>query len=165
LCNANTTDVVCNATDTYLTGSELPFSGNNKIGTYMRWFLKASKTASGTGVPTFNIRFGTGATVTDTARCTWTGATQTSAADDAWFSVIGVIRATGATTVCAGAYEMLHRNGVSGFKNDEGGDVKSATSTAFTSTPAGTQVGLSVNPSTAAVWTFQVISAELTNRP
>jgi hypothetical protein len=60
---------------------------------------------------------------------------------------------------------MQHRNGVSGFKNDETAEVKSATSTAFDSTTANTQAGLSVNPGTAGVWTFQIVTAELANKP
>ena len=162
--NANSTDVVANATDTYLTGSALDVVGNLKIGTIIRWTLGASKTNAGTAVPTYNIRFGAGATITDTARITATGQAQTAATDVAQWNVTAVIRATGATTVAAANIAMMKWNGVAGFKNDEGNVVRTATSTAFDSQVASTKVGLSINPGTAGVWTFQVITAELVNK-
>jgi len=131
----------------------------------MRWRLGATKTAAGTAVPTYNIRFGTGATITDVARITVTGVAQTAQTDAAFFDIVAVIRATGATTVAAGQVALMHANGVSGFKNDEGNSVIGGTSTAFDSTPANTKVGLSINPGTAGVWTFQVVASELANKP
>lgn len=164
LYNSNATDVVANATDTYLTGSDLPFSGNNKIGTIIKWKLFATKTAAGTAVPAYNVRFGTGATVTDVARIATTGVAQTAATDVAEIDIVAVIRATGATTVAAAGINLMHSNGVSGFKNDEGNNITQGTSTAFDSTPASTKVGLSVNPGASGVWTFQVIASELANK-
>lgn len=155
---------MANATDTYLTGSSLDVVGNLKIGTILRWTLGASKTAAGTAVPAYNIRFGTGATVTDTARITVTGVAQTAATDVAQWHVQAVVRATGATTVAAANLAMMKWNGIVGFKNDEGNVVRTATSTAFDSQVASTKVGLSINPGTAGVWTFQVITAELINK-
>jgi hypothetical protein len=125
--------------------------------------LIATKTAGGTAAPTWNIRFGTGATVTDTARVTVTSATQTAAVDQADFDVIAVIRATGATCVAAGAVALHHTTGTAGFKNDEGNFVATATSTAFDVTPASTKAGLSVNNGASATWTFQVIASALEN--
>jgi hypothetical protein len=40
---------------------------------------------------------------------------------------------------------------------------KQALSTGFDSTVASTQVGLSINPGTSGVWTFQVIAANIEN--
>jgi hypothetical protein len=157
--------VVANATDTYLTGSDLTFVGNNKIGTMLKWTLIATKTNAGTAAPTYNIRFGTGATVTDTARITTTGVAQTAATDVAQIDITALVRATGATTVVAAGVNLMHSNGVSGFKNDEGNNITQGVSTAFDSTPANTKVGLSINPGTAGVWTFQVVAAELQNKP
>jgi len=154
---------VATAADTYLTGSSLAISGHLKIGTILRWRMQASKTAAGTGVPTYNLRVGTGATVTDTARCTVTGVAQTAATDSARFDVIGVVRATGATTVICFGIAMVHRNGTAGFRNDETAEVREVTSTGFTSTPAGTVIGLSVVPNTSGVWTFGCIAAVAEN--
>ena len=161
--NANASDVVVNAADTYLTGSVLAVDSHLKAGSIMRWSLIASKTAAGTAVPTWNIRFGTNGSLSDAARITWTGATQTAAVDNAWMNVVAVVRSTGASGVVQGGYRLGHRNGTIGFCNDEPGDAKSALSTGFDLTPSGLQVGLSVNPGASAVWTFQVISAELLN--
>lgn len=131
----------------------------------LRWLLYATKTAAGTAVPTYNVRFGTGATVTDTARITVTGVAQTAQTDVAMFDITAIVRATGATTVVACGVALSHSNGVSGFKNDEGNNVIVGTSAQFDSTPANTKVGLSINPGTAGVWTFQVVSSELCNTP
>jgi hypothetical protein len=154
---------VVDATDTYLTGSDLDISGHLKVGSILRWKLIASKTG-GTGVATWNIRFGDGATLTDVARITVTGPpVQSVATDVADFDVIAVIRQTGATCIAAGAVALHHTNGTAGFKNDEGNHVMQATSTAFDVTPANTKAGISVNSATGATWTFQVIAAELVN--
>jgi len=163
LYNANATDVVANATDTYLTGSALTVSGFIKVGSTLRWSLMASKTVAGTAVPTYNIRFGAGGTLTDTARITTTGVAQTAATDFARIDIVAVVRALGATTVVAGGHCLQHSNGVIGFKNDEGNNIASATSAAFDSTPGSTQAGISINPGAAGVWTFQVVSACLEN--
>jgi hypothetical protein len=154
---------VANATDTYLLGSDLPVSGHLKIGTTMRWRLSATKTSAGTAVPAWNLRFGTGATVTDVGRCTVTGVAQTALTDFAVFDVIAVVRATGATTVVQSTWEFNHSNTTSGFQNAAQEVIRNALSTAFDSTPASTKVGLSVNPGASGVWTFQVIAASLEN--
>lgn len=163
LYNQNSTDVAVAATDTYLTGSSLDISGHLKVGTQFHWKLFASKTASGTAVPTWNMRFGAGATVTDVARCVVTGATQTAQTDTAFFDVVGIIRAVGATCVAQMGLSMVHTVAVSGFKNDETADVKAAVSTGFDVTPANTKVGLSVNSGANGNWTFQVVSAHAIN--
>jgi hypothetical protein len=134
-----------------------------KPGTQLRWECIASKTAAGTGVPTWNIRFGTNGSVADTARVTWTGLAQTAAIDDAHIIINAIVRATGASTVVQGGYRLSKRNGVSGFTNDEPGDVKNAVSTGFDSTPANTVVGISVNNGTAGNWTFHIVAAQATN--
>src|SRR6185369_12991017 len=162
LYNANSTDVTANATDTYITGSDLATPSNLKIGTILKWTLIATKTNTGTAVPSWAVRVGTGATVTDTARVTVTGAAQTAATDVGRFEVVAVVRATGATTIIAVGLEMQHNNGASGFQTVA--VERQATSTGFDATIASTKIGLSVNPGTAAVWTFQVVAAELINR-
>jgi len=134
-----------------------------KIGTTMRWILRATKTAAGTAVPSFNMRFGTGATVTDTARCTVTGSAQTAASDMGSFEVVGVVRATGASCVVQSAWSMYHSGTTAGMMNVKQGLQRQSLSTGFDVTPASTVAGLSVNPGTAGVWTFQVVAAHLEN--
>lgn len=141
----------------------LAISGHLKIGTWMRWRLVATKTAAGTAVPTFNVRFGTGGTVTDTARCVITGTAQTAASDLAHMDVEAVVRATGATTVVCANLEIRHSGTTAGLINVTQGMGKQVTSTAFDVTPANTKAGLSINPGTAGVWTFTSVTAELVN--
>lgn len=155
--------MVANATDTYLTGSALPISGHLKVGTVMKWVLAGTKTAAGTAVPSWNMRFGTGATVTDTARCTVTGSAQTAASDMGIFEVYGVFRSTGATSVVQAHWDMRHSGTTAGMMNVTQGLQRQVLSTSFDVTPASTQVGLSVNPGTSGVWTFHLVSASLEN--
>lgn len=163
LWNANLTNQSINATDNYLTGSNLAISGHIKLGSTMRWRMVAQKTAAGTAVPTFNVRFGTGGTVTDTARCVITGTAQTAASDTAHMTLEAVFRATGASSVVQSALEIRHSGTTAGIVNVTQGMGKVVTSTAFDVTPASTQVGLSINPGTAGVWNFILVTAEAEN--
>lgn len=165
LFNANSTDVVANATDTYLTGSSLLMVNEVQIGTIYRWRLSASKTAAGTGTPVFSLRVGAGATVTDTARSTFTGVAQTAATDVGWFELAAVVRATGATTVLQSVLKMEHKGTTGGMQNAAQTQILQSLSTGFNSTIANTQIGISVNPATAGVWTFQLVTAVVENNP
>jgi hypothetical protein len=161
--NQNATDVVANATDTYLTGSSLAIVNRVQIGTRLRWRLAATKTSAGTAVPAWSMRFGAGATVTDAARCAVTGTAQTALTDFAVFTIDAVLRATGATCVVQSNWQQEHSNTVSGFQNIAQTVIRQALSTGFDVTVASIKAGLSVNPGTAGVWTFQVIEATAEN--
>lgn len=123
----------------------------------------AQKTAAGTAVPTFNVRFGTGGTVTDTARCVITGSAQTAASDTGYITIDAVFRQTGATTILQSAMDIRHSGTTAGMVNVTQGIQRVVTSTAFDVTPANTQVGLSINPGTAGVWNFILVSSEAMN--
>lgn len=159
ICNANATDVVANATDTYLTGSALGIATALKVGTVLRWRLYASKSSAGTATPQWNIRWGAGGTVTDTSRTAFNGLAQTAATDNGYIEIVGVVRATGASTVVQHTYKMVHRLATTGMQSGNV-SVQQAISTGFDSTGAGFKVGISVNPGTSGVWTFQIIDAQ-----
>jgi hypothetical protein len=144
-------------------GSDLAVSGHLKIGSILTWKLAATKTSAGTAVPAWSLRFGTGATITDVARCSVTGVAQTALTDFAVFDITAVVRATGATTIVQSNFEMEHSNTTSGFQNAAQKQIKQSLSTAFDVTPASTKAGLSVNPGTNGVWTFQIVAAKLLN--
>jgi hypothetical protein len=77
--------------------------------------------------------------------------------------VTAIVRATGATCVIQSQWSIYHSGTTAGLVNVTQGLQKQSLSTAFDVTPASTKIGLSVNPGTAGVWTFQVISAFLEN--
>jgi hypothetical protein len=159
--NSNTADVVASAADTYLAGSALQIGGRIQAATYAKFRLRVTKTAAGIVAPVFSVRLGTAGSTADTARTTLTGAAQTAATDtgdieiDVWFTAVG------ASGVVRAEANMLHTSA-----NGAGlGTFQSVlnTSASFDTTTAGLILGLSVNPGSAGVWTFQKVIAELGN--
>jgi len=129
----------------------------------MRWRFSATKTATGTVTPQLILRFGAGATVTDTARCQVTGSAQTAATDTCWIDVEAIIRATGASAVVQSVVRIDHKGGVSGFATLVGPQILQSLSTGFDITTANIKAGISIHPGATGAWTFQLVSAEATN--
>lgn len=162
--NANSTDDIATATDTYLDGSVLALAGRLQVGTILRWKVWATKTAAGTAAPVWSVRFGTAGDVTDTAQCTFTGNAQTAASDSGYWMIDAIVRATGITGVVQAVYAAQFVTG--GF--DGGGaaaPIQAVLSGAFDLTAAALKAGLSVDPGVAGVWTFPFVTAELVNMP
>jgi hypothetical protein len=160
--NANTADVVANAADTYLTGANLAIGGRVQATSFFKWRFRVSKSAAGVVAPTFIIRLGTAGAIGDTARVTFTStAAQTAVTDAGMIEIDGIFTATGASAVMRGDIRMDHTSadgaGMGTFRYQQ------VTSAAFDVTPAATVVGISCNPGTAGVWTFQMISVEADN--
>jgi hypothetical protein len=160
--NANTSDVVANAADTYLTGASLPIAGRLQAGSFFKWRFRATKTAAGIASATFNIRVGTAGTTVDASRCLFTSsAAQTAATDTSMFELDGIFRAVGATAVLSGVIRMDHTAadgaGMGTFR------YLTTLSASFDVTPAGTLIGVSCNPGASGVWTFQNVSIEANN--
>lgn len=158
--NSNTADVVASAADTYLTGSSLAIpSIRQQVGSGFRWRFRATKTAAGVAAATFNIRTGTAGAVGDTSRCLFTAsAIQTAVTDTGWFDLEANFRAIGSSAVLNGIIRMDHTSadavGMGTIRYLQ------TLSSSFDSTPAGTIIGVSCNPGTAGVWTFQLVSVE-----
>lgn len=163
--NANTADITANAADTYLAGGSLGnIAPRLQAGTFLKWRLRATKTAAGTATPIFNIRYGTAGAVGDTARATITAGAQTAATDTAFMEVDGIFRAAGASASLQMTLNMSHTGTTAGFQTSAQPQLLAAVSGAtFDATPAASVIGLSVNPGTAGVWTFQAISVEINN--
>lgn len=167
--NQNTSDVVANAADTYLTGSEIRIPSNRPlaIGARFHWRLGATKSAAGVAAWAFSLRFGTLGTTGDTARLVFTQTTfvQTGVADTGTWEIRAIVRGPiSASCIVAGVMEFQHHLAATGFANSAGGsDAYQVTSSAFDITTAGMIVGLSCNPGAAGVFTFQVISGECEN--
>src|SRR5882672_8803482 len=71
--NWNTADIVANAADTYLTGSNIVVPQHLlQAGATLKWRLITTKTAAGVAAPTWNVRVGTLGTIADASRLLFT---------------------------------------------------------------------------------------------
>ena len=163
LSNANTADVVADAVDTYLAGSSVTVGTRIKVGTRIIWKLAVTKTAAGIVAPIFNVRFGTAGTVADAARHTFTGVAQTAATDVGMIEIMCVVRSVSATGTTSSIFNFEHFNAITGFADKAQAQIIQSTSAAYDNTAAGLIAGLSVIPGTLGVWTFQVVSVDVTN--
>lgn len=160
--SSNTADVTANAADTYLQGGNLLIGGRIQAGSYFKWRFRVSKTGAGTVAPIFNIRLGTAGAVGDTARVTHTSTgVQTGVVDSGMIELDANFRAVGASAVLQSSIRMDHVSadaaGLGTFR------YLSANSATFDATPVGTIIGVSVNPGTLGVWTFQEVIIEAGN--
>lgn len=164
LTNSATSDVVATAADTYLTGSSLAIGAAQMAGTVLRWRIVATKTAAGVGAGVFSVRFGTAGTTADTARNTFTLSAQTAATDTGQFDLMCIVRSVNATT---GAVQcvlgVIHQNSTTGLVSSNETGVFQVLSANFDNTSTSLIAGVSVNPGTAGVWTFQFVLAEARN--
>lgn len=163
LANANTADVVATGVDTYLTGSNVLLAGRIKSGTTITWTLGMTKTAAGTATPVFNVRFGTLGTTSDPARNTFTGVSQTAATDTGKVEIVAIIRSFSASGTVHGSLEMHHFNTTTGLQNKAQVQLIQNVSAAFDLTVANLRAGISMDPGTSGVWTFQNVSVVVSN--
>jgi len=152
------------SSDTYLTGSSILLPTSRPIaGTRYLLNFEMSKTAAGTATPIFSLRYGTTASTSDTAECTFTFAAGTAAADAAYVTVDAYFRTIGSGTsaVLVGTVSLDTNLTTTGFSNA----VKNvnAVSSGFDSTTVNTYLGLSVNGGTSASWTVNQVLARLEN--
>lgn len=159
--NANTTDVVASAVDTYLTGSALvvPLL---QIGMRLKWRFWMTKSALGLGAPVWNVRVGTLGTIADASRLTFTAPAQTPVVDTGRILLDVIVRSIGATGVIAGVLSLHHNSptGIIGFSTSIC-PVIQAVSSPFDMTIANLIVGVSVDPGAAGVWTHQGVLGEV----
>lgn len=159
--NWNTVDVVANAADTYLTGSMLTVPQHLlQVGTTLRWKIWMTKTAAGVASPVWSLRVGIAGTTADTVRCTFTGGAQTAVVDTGYVEIVAVVRNIGAAGVLAGGLALAHNLASTGFALTAN-TVLQSTSAGFDTTAAGLKIGISVNPGASAIWTHQVVTADV----
>jgi hypothetical protein len=150
------------ATDTYLTGSNLLLPAGLQQKSIYRCIFNVSKTAAGAAVPTVTVRVGTAGAIGDTSRVALTFATQTAIADEGMIEIWCGFRAVGASASFQAIGRLTHSLASTGFSNVPA-SIKSTLSSAFDSTIANTQIGLSVNGNTSAAWTVNLVQAEFRN--
>jgi hypothetical protein len=131
--NANVADVVANAAATYLTGASMQVGSRVQAGSFLKWRLRASKTAAGVATATVAVTVGPNATTGDTARVTHSSTAIQTATVESTIRLDHVL----ADAAGFGTFRYL-----------------SAVSASF-ALGANDYIGLVVNPGTAGVWTFQ----------
>jgi hypothetical protein len=152
------------AAETYLVGSSILIpAGLPIVGTKYRCRFDVSKTGAGTATPIIRLYIGPNGSTADTVRLTFTFSAGTANADVGTFEVTAVFRTVGSGTsaVLQGRAECRHGlSATTGLVNLVA-PVLQVTSGGFDSTPASGIIGLSVNGGTSAVWTVQLVEAEL----
>lgn len=149
--NATTTTQSISAnTNTYITGASLAIPYVLRVGTIFRWVIELSKdnAQTGTTAPSWTVVYGTNASISDTARLTFTGVAPTNGvADDQIVMIDALIRSVGGSGVISGVYFATHIGAaatqVTGLMNQPT-DVKKATGT-FDTTVASSTIGVGVN--------------------
>lgn len=166
--NASIANQVTGAVDVYVTDSNIVIpDGRLQAKTKVRWELKITKGAAGTGTPTFNIRIGSGV-LADASRClfTWPAA-NTAVADEMKVEIMATFRSVGSGTnaVIEGGLMAQHRLTTTGFGGTgQGANIFVNTlGGGFDSTPTNQSIGLSVNPGTGGAWTIRQVHAVLEN--
>jgi hypothetical protein len=161
--NTNTADVVANAVDTYLTGSNLAMPSHGmQATTIFRFVFAVTKTAAGVATPIWRVRIGTAGSTADAAILTFTGPAQTGVADTAYIVVDVNVRSIGAAGVISGVLTLSHNLDATGFANI-GTPTLVVTSAGFNTAAANLIVGVSVDPGALGVWTHTLVIAEAFN--
>lgn len=161
--NANTGDVTANAADTYLAGSALSVAGRLQIGTTIKWSFSMTKTAAGVATPIYTVRVGGNGSIADTARHTFTGLAQTAATDTGWHEITLTVRNVGASSIVTGVMRMEHTGTTTGLANAAQIQILQSQPAGFDLTGGPLWFGISCNPGTAGVWTFQQIAGQVIN--
>lgn len=164
LLNASTANQSIGASTTaYLSGSALTIpQALLKAGTVLRWTVVLSKTAASTAQESIAIRFGTTATTSDAAQNTFTGDTETAAADDAVDYIQAIVRGPiGASCIVEALWMRDDNLSTTGFSNTaRKAQVRLSTSSAFDITTAA-YVGVSITTGTSHSLTVRQVVAEM----
>jgi hypothetical protein len=143
-------------TRTYLTASSIQ-CGKLLVGTRFRWVISITKTAAGTGNTNIDIAVGAAGTTADTARVTFTGATETAAADTATIVIDANVRVVSATGIIAGAYQVNNTavaGAAAGYKNN----AAYVAGASFDNTASNLFVGLCITAGAADVTTVNFVN-------
>jgi hypothetical protein len=157
------------STDTYITGSDVAVpTGGPKVGTRYYFVANVRKTtAAGTGIPSFNLRFGTAGTTADASISATVNlaAAQTAAIDEGVIEAWATFTTVGASAIVRGFTRLTHRLSVTGLSNAASRTETFTTTVPFDSTVAASKIGVSINIGGVANWTFDAVQASLENLP
>lgn len=161
--SGNTADVVANAVDTYLTGSMVDLTRALKAGSVIRWIFRMTKSAAGIAAATFTVRGGINGTTADAALVALAlVAAQTAVVDDGWCEITAILRSVGTAAVLSASGFFTHTLATTGLSTSQN-KTASGNSAGFDSTVKPLRIGVSCNPGSAGVWTFQSVSVVANN--
>lgn len=151
--------------DQYIVGSDctIPPGAAIQIGT--RWMLRfrVAKTGNGTQAITLTVRFGVAGSISDPAIATLSFAAQTNATTDVGtFEIWGFFSAVGAAAVLQLYARLTHMLQSTGLSAQQSATATVASS-AFNSTLANGDFGLSINGGSNCGYQINWVSSELTN--
>lgn len=149
----------------YLTGSAIAIPTNRpvQIGTIFDWTIVMSKTAAATASMTFDVRFGTNGSTSDTSRLSFATGTQSAAADVLIARIRAMVRGPlSASCIVHGAFAYEHNLAATGF-GPTANMIGQVTSGAFDITTSGIIAGVSVTTGASHSLTVQQVSGSVTN--
>lgn len=151
------------ATRTYITGSALAIPvGKLRVGSCFRWTFNMTKTAAGTAASTFDICVGTTATITDTARVSFTKPAGTAVVDEATVTVNAVVRSIGVAGIMVGQFSLIHNLVATGHATIPCVSVNTISS-GFDTTVANLIVGLCITSGASDAITIKLVQSEAWN--
>ncbi len=149
----------------YITGSAIVIPTNRpiRIGTIMDWTIVMSKSAASTASMTFDLRFGTAGTTSDTSRASLASGTQSGVADVLIARVRAMVRGPiSASCIVQVAFDFTHNLASTGF-GPTNAIVGSTTTAAFDITTSGMQAGLSLTTGASHAITVLQASGQIMN--
>lgn len=158
-------DVTANAADTYIVGMPID-QARLQAGTFLKWRFRMTKTGAGAATPIFTLRYGALGTVADAAiggGGTITSSAQTGVVDTGMIELDTVFRAIGAAATIMPTLFFSHNLTTTGLGASQFQFLGGTISNAFNSAVANGVLGLSCNPGTLGVWTFQEATVEINN--
>jgi len=144
-------------TRTYLAGSSIQ-CGQLLVGSRFRWVVSITKTAAGVANTNIDIAVGTAGTTADTARVTFTGATETAIADTATIVIDATVRVVSASGIIAGAYQV-NNTATAGAAAGYKANAAYVVSAAFANNTNNLFIGLCITAGTADVTTVNFVNA------
>lgn len=165
LTNANTTGQSIATSNTYITNSNITIPpAGLRAGAIFEWVFGISRSGTGTAQPVYTVVYGTNGTTSDTARITMTGVAQVSGADTGVHRIYVVARSVGSGTsgVIQGLGEQHHSGTTTGLANQAQVQIftgSGALSSGFDTTPAGSIIGICINPGANSTWVYDSVIA------
>lgn len=156
------------AADTYLAGSAINMpTGMPVVGTTYHLMFDMVKTAAGTATFVATVRYGTAGTTSDAAILTFTFTAGTAAADTGTFELWLHFRTVGSSTsaVVVGTIQCRHHLAATGLTTLGAAGMGQITtvSSGFSSTPAGSILGVSINGGASFSGTNTIVEAQAYN--
>jgi len=162
---STTSQTLTAATLTLIAGTQFNFTaGDLAIGTHFRWKISLTKTAAGTALSTFYVKFGTLGTTSDGTVLTFIKKAGTGVADTGHVDIDCIVRGPiSSSCIAIGHFTLTHTLASTGFATTANCDVESISSTWTATTPTYVEVCATTGASDA--YTIALVESEAYNLP